>query len=648
MRQIHFLNVVPFFTDDPDYMAAQAIRIADEVGLKNVTFCISLHPQGTPAKVRADRMADTFAEVKRKLADREDIRCGILIQSIIGHGWSGPVPLTLEPWMHTVQNNFQCSSRQCPLDRGFRDYICDAIGNLAKSKPAFFLVDDDFCSTKNGECYCDLHMIEYNKRLGREWTREELLAHLKGASPSDPVVQVVTEVLDEGIVSFAREIRAAIDRFAPGTRCGMCFPGCGTYSVEKVTLALAGNTEPFLRIACAIYCGQKPEALVHIARTIAIRKMAATKIRDLIAESDTFPQNLYSMGSMALNAHITFGILNGTNGSKLWNTSMQDKRPESGRAYERIIKRNMGRYQALLDTVDGIEWLGPEVPVSDIRRDYHPFQPTAMYNFDDFGISQAGVFGIPYQYGQNSGKRTRMLAGSNIDKFTDEEIREFFKGNLLLDGSAVLKLASRGFSPLMGIVPGNDPEYFFTAEISNISGRHLNFMSSSGLPQINPAKGAVEVTTLYNETQKFTIGCIRAGAGLTFFTNELGGRVACFAYRTDLPFYQERTLGRRELLIEALDFLEDGRLPGLAVNPQDILFRCGRCRDGSMLAVAFGLNMDPIDGLELRFREAPKSIERLMPDGSWKTVEFSGGEKGFVMLNVVLIVYEPGIFRVWF
>lgn len=648
MKQIHFLNVVPFFTDDPDYMAAQAIRIADEVGLKNVTFSISLHPQGTPAKVRADRMAEAFAEVRRKLAGREDIRCGILIQSIMGHGWSGPVPLTLEPWVHTVQNDSRRSSRQCPLDRGFRDYICDAIGNLAKSKPAFFLVDDDFCSTKNGECYCDLHMAEYNKRLGREWSREELLAHMKEAQPSDPVVQTVTAVLDEGIVSFAGEIRGAIDRFAPGTRCGMCFPGYGTYSVEKVTLTLAGNTEPFLRIACAMYFGQKPEALVYVARTIAIRKMAAPKIRDLIAESDTFPQNLYSMGSMALNAHITFGLLNGLNGSKLWNTSMQDKRPESGRAYERIIKKNMGRYQTLLDTVDGIEWMGPEVPVSDIRRDYHPFHPDAMYDFNDFGTSQAGVFGIPYQYGQNSGKRTRMLAGNNIDKFSDEEIHKFFEGNLLLDGSAVLKLASRGFAPLMGIVPGNDPEYFFTAEISNTTGRRTTFMSSAGLPQIHPAKGAVEVTTLYNETQKFTTGCVRAGAGLTFFTNELGGRVACFVYRTELPFHQVRILGRRELLIEALDFLEGGRLPGLAVNPQDILFRCGKCKDGSILAVAFDLNMDPVDGLELRFRETPKTIEQLMPDGSWKTVDFSSREKGFVTLNVTLVVYEPGIFRVRF
>lgn len=269
-----------------------------------------------------------------------------------------------------------------------------------------------------------------------------------------------------------------------------------------------------------------------------------------------------------------------------------------------------------------------------------------MYDFDDFGISQAGVFGIPYQYGQNSGKRTRMLAGNSVDKFTDEEIREFFRGNLLLDGSAVLKLASRGFSPLMGVVPGNDPEYFFTAEISNTTGRRTTFMSSSGLPQINPAQGAIEVTTLYNETQKFTTGCVRAGAGLTFFTNELGGRVACFVYRIELPFHQVRILGRRELLIEALDFLEDGRLPGLAVNPQDILFRCGKCKDGSMLAVAFDLNMDPVEGLELRFRETPKIIEQLMPDGSWKTVDFSSGEKGFVTLNVTLVVYEPGIFRI--
>ena len=61
MKEPHFLNVVPFFPNDLDYMVEQAIRIADEVGLKDIAFCLSLHPQGTPAKARADVYAAAFA-----------------------------------------------------------------------------------------------------------------------------------------------------------------------------------------------------------------------------------------------------------------------------------------------------------------------------------------------------------------------------------------------------------------------------------------------------------------------------------------------------------------------------------------------------------------------------------------------------------
>jgi hypothetical protein len=51
---MHFLNVVPFFPDDPAYMAQQARRIAGEVGLRAAAFCIRLLPEGTPARKKAE------------------------------------------------------------------------------------------------------------------------------------------------------------------------------------------------------------------------------------------------------------------------------------------------------------------------------------------------------------------------------------------------------------------------------------------------------------------------------------------------------------------------------------------------------------------------------------------------------------------
>ena len=245
MRKMHFINVVPFFPEDPGYMAQQARRIANEVGLKSPAFSLSLHPEGTPARKKADVFAAAFAALKKDLAGDLDIHPGILLQSLIGHGWSAEVSLTGETWQKTINTQAVASSRQCPLDRGFRDYVLAAVESLAASRPAFFLVDDDFC-IKRGECFCPLHMARYNERLSAQWSREELVKHLEAAPASDPVVQAVTAVLHEGLVSFAKEIRASIDKVAPGTRCGMCSPGAGQYSLADVTRALAGNTEPFV------------------------------------------------------------------------------------------------------------------------------------------------------------------------------------------------------------------------------------------------------------------------------------------------------------------------------------------------------------------------------------------------------------------
>jgi len=102
MRSLHFLNVVPFFADNVPFMAENAVRIAKETGLTNMTCCISLHPEGKCAWKKAEMYAKSFAELKQRLADHPEIRVGILIQSIMGHGWSGSVPLTEEPWQRTV------------------------------------------------------------------------------------------------------------------------------------------------------------------------------------------------------------------------------------------------------------------------------------------------------------------------------------------------------------------------------------------------------------------------------------------------------------------------------------------------------------------------------------------------------------------
>lgn len=641
---MHFINVVPFIPNDPGYMAQQARRIFADVGLNTVAFSLSLHPEGTPAKKKAVLYSDAFTVLKKELENDPEIRPGILLQSLLGHGWSGLVKLTEEPWQNTVKTDGTESSRLCPLGRDFRDYVLHAIEGLAASSPAFFLVDDDFCN-KRGECFCPLHMAEYSKRTGREWTREELVAHLEAGAPSDSVVQAVNAVVNDGLVSFAEEIRGTINKENSTIRCGMCCPGVGQYNLAGVTRALAGETEPFIRLAGAIYSGQDPLALNWVSRATAIRRFASDGIRDLIAESDTFPHNRYSVSAVALHAHITLGILNGLNGSKLWNTIFYDKDPESGSRYEKIVAKNLRFYDGLLNLVDAAEWQGPETPISDHRRDYHVLDPGRPLEFPDFHTALLGRFGIPTRYGNTFEKRLRTLSGNHVDRFTDGELEKFFQGGLLLDGLAATELARRGFTELMGVSIGSQKDFFHNKEVYLSTGKIAPYTWQTGGAQLIPIEGAREVTTLFYEPIGFVDERTRQGSGMVFFENSLGGRVATIACHTGMPYHTMLLPVRRRFLIEALDFLAEGMMPIVLEEAQDVLARHALLKDGSELLVVINLSTDPLESLQVRSSRSLKSVQRFGSDGSWTEQSFEQMDRTHFCLPQVLGMLEIGVFE---
>jgi hypothetical protein len=491
-------------------------------------------------------------------------------------------------------------------------------------------------------------MARYNERLSVQCSREELVKHLEAAPASDTVVQAVTAVLHEGLVDFAKEIRASIDKIAPGTRCGMCSPGAGQYSLADVTRALAGNTEPFVRLAGAIYGDAKPSALNWISRYTAIRALAAGGVKDLIAETDTFPHNQYSASAAGLHAHITVGILNGLNGSKLWNTSLYDKSPESGRAYERIVAKNLRFYDALLSEVDGACWQGMETPLCDHRRDYHPMDPGRPLEFPDFITSLIGGFGIPYTYGSSMENRPRMLSGDNVDRFTDKEIQGFLHVGLLLDGLAARRLAARGFSEELGVKIGDRQDFFHTVEIHSHSGKRAAFMWDKGSTELIPVEGAREITTLFHEVDGSASERKRQGAGMVFFENRFGGRVATVAFHTAMPYYKILLPIRRKWLVEACDFLVGGMLPFVVQEGQPVMARHALLKDGSDLLSVLNLGADTLEGFTIRSARRFSSLQSLRCDGAWSREPFEVVDQFNYKIFCNLKTYEPRIIKIGF
>ncbi|MBR3650245.1 MAG: hypothetical protein IKN52_08335, partial [Victivallales bacterium] len=108
---LKFMNVVRVFPDNLDFTIAEIRRQHEEVGLTDFALSLSFHPTGTPASRNAEVLVSRFKAVKEALADTPSIHIGVLLQSTLGHGWSGPVPLTGEPWQRIVDVKGTVSSR---------------------------------------------------------------------------------------------------------------------------------------------------------------------------------------------------------------------------------------------------------------------------------------------------------------------------------------------------------------------------------------------------------------------------------------------------------------------------------------------------------------------------------------------------------
>jgi len=645
MKQFKFYNITPLFPENTAFVVDNVRRLHREVGLDCVAFCLSMHPQGAPATVHAAATLAAYREVRQALAGETGLEIGVLVQSTLGHGWSGRRQLTDEPWQRIVMQDGAVSSRMCPSDERFRRYILDIIGELAATTPSFLLIDDDF-GLRTGECFCPAHLAELNDAAGARFASPaEAHAALAACGKGDPLLWTYESLRIDLSRLFAREIRQAIDRVDPSIRCGYCTPYMGFMFAEEIAMLLAGGTEPFVRIANAYYLSTSTQALPELAGVTAKARSAVSRIRDVIDESDTFPHTRFSESATALHAHLASAILDGLSGSKLWISDFTRPNPAGCREYERIVAENRRFYDALYTAVDGIVWEGFVQPIPRVAGNYNPLNAIALFRQPEFATSLLCRFGVPCVHERSERKAVRLLSGGNVDAFADDELLGFFKGGMLLDAAAAEKLQARGFAPLMGCMIECDEAGFYSREVLAESGEaYRTMMLAPEVRRIVPASERTRILTRLHEEESPS----DAGPGVpgaTCFVNEFGGRVAVCAMSPLMPSYVLLAHGRREVLVAILDALCGGRVPLLVDEEQDVCARLGRMRDGAVLLAVFNANLDPLEGVRLRSTAPVAAVQRLGSDGAWRDIPFAAEDDGRYRLDVRLEIAVPGIFK---
>ena len=515
--------------------------------------------------------------------------------------------------------------------------------------PAFLLVDDDF-GLRDGECCCPAHLAELNAAAGTDFENgSQLLAALEKVPASDPLKRTYEHLRIETTRVFAREIRAEIDRHCPSMRCGYCMPGSGHVFAEEIARILAGGTEPFVRVANAYYLNTSTQAIAAQQGTNSKRIASVRGIGEVIDESDTYPQTLRSEGATALHAHITSGILDGLKGSKLWIADFTTPNAEAAAPYEQIVSSNLGFYEKLLETAEGVSWQGPVQPIPLLKDNYDPLSPSAPNQQAEFAGNMLCRFGIPCTYEMSDRKALRMLAGGNTDYFSDEEVLQFFKHGLLLDSHAAYKLAQRGFSRYMGCVAEDSHSFVFSRVLDTRTGKSARRMIDTSMKRLIPSTHETEeLLRLYaSNSDGDSCADMYAGAGATLFTNEFGARVGVTVFGPQMRSYNLLAHGQREHIVTMLDSLsEGGRMDMIVDTEQDVSARYGICRDGTSLLAVFNAGIDPLKNVELRSSHHLLSVKRLMPNGEWRETEVSNCDSGHFSIMVPLTTFETGIFKI--
>ncbi len=643
---MNFINVVPIFSSSPEFAVSEIKRQHEELGLKKFALCMSMHPVGTPAKDRAMKTIANAKAIVDALADTP-VEVGVLIQSTLGHGWSGPVPLTNEPWQRTVMADGKVSSRMCPTDNGFRDYVFFCIAEIMKINPAFLLMDDDF-GLRHGECFCPNHVRMFNEATGQSLTQQELLKLVNENTAEDnPLVDAFCRQRDELIIAFAKEIREVIDRYNPNIVCTMCTPGGGHSFVNAVTHALAGKAMPSARVNNAIYGNNYQLRFIELTRNTNAIRHQFKDVPDLIDEADTFPQNYYSENARLFHTHLVNAILNGLTGAKLWMSEFREPvHTGSQRKYEALFKANRGLYEELQKTVASLEWTGIKGVLTHPKHMNHPLTTSKALFEPDWNSALLAEFAFPVAFDGGNRGGIYALTEKQARDLTDDELTALFKGALLLDSTAVKHLTARGFGELMGVRAVEDTKFFCTGEFRDGMKSTVGLMWQPIMAKLELTSDAAKVSTWCVTATGRSVDVTKIAPAMVFFNNTFGGRIVSVAWSPEEPYYIVRNPLRRRLLLEALAFLNGDKPLDMVMDiDQQVLVRHGVIDGTTDIAALISLTVDTIPEIRLSMNDTPKNVQLLSPDGQWVTQDFAYAD-GVLTVPKSMDVCQPVILKI--
>ena len=641
-------NVVPYSPEREAVAAADAIELQERTGVDLALYSLTLHPEGRPAIVKAKRYVESFHKFKAALAGSK-VRAGVLVQSILGH-WPR-VDKEIEGWARTIDST-GAAVRFCPEDPGFAAYITEVFTLLAKEHPAFILTDDDVRGfSHNAECFCDRHVKMFNERRGTSFTSAALRAHLQKVDQSDPDYKAFFAIQREMVEGVVKRARRAIDAVDPTIPGGICMSGHEHFLCLPYAQALAAKGQrPLIRDSTGMYCERMAASGVplNVCRMMSIAEYYRGQDVDMICEADTCPQNLWSKSARSFFTHLVNSAFTGGVGAKSWYVNAHKGQFPVSRNYTDILAENPGYLSAVVREVAGSAWEGLALPCFTNFPNWHMMGESRQHFVERINAATAVLapFGIPFCLSRDfeADRVYVLLSADEVARLSDADLRRMLSHKVLIFRDAALALTKRGMSDLIG-VEAEVEKLPFNLEHDDVLGIDLPYSPLSGSARFTVRDGAQVLSSFGYRPYAGAKSYEKVTPATVLYVNALGGRVLTTQYHQSMYELQRYSAARQLWLRAAVEKLSGETMRFASGLDQDLMVLVRRKAEGAWLVLVENLNSDPVKRLRLVAPCETFRVERLMSDGSWRTLE-SRNEDGFLTCNLPLAFYEAAVLRV--
>ena len=640
-----FYNIVPCNIGREKLQAQDVIELEARTGINIALYSLTLHPEGFPARKKADLLIASYRKFSRALQDSK-VRPGVLIQSILGH-WPR-VDKDEEKWTRTVDLDGS-TPRFCPLDENYRNYIFETVAALAKEKPCFILGDDDIRSfSPKAECFCELHTAEFNRRTGKHFTPEEYRLAVRNCKVGDGIFSAYEQLRQETVNGVCRLIREAIDSVDSSIPAGTCMPGWEYRFNGGAAKAIAGrNQPPVMRIANGKYQEWSSLDLGCNHLVSMACRLFWHDIPEVLDEADTCPHTLYSKAARSVHAKLCSAIFAGLNGAKIWYVNTHKGDFPVNRKYTGELEKYRGFYPVLAKTFHDAVPEGIIIPVHDKFPNWHPSDTRETFVSPENWVDRIlGVYGIPFRasFRLNENGIYAIAGETAIERFSDDQLRQLMTRKVLLDGPAAVALTRRGFSRDLG-VKAEYRDFAFNREVS-ANGKTLYPISR--IPKIpflvKTASNAEILTSLGYAASSDSSTIETVCPGSILHRNNRGGIICTTAFQLNFIFSWMQD--KRKIWLETLlERLNGKKLPYVSAEFQPVMLLHRKLKSGENVLGVFNLGFDPMESISVRCAGKPEKAEILQPNGRWKILPFNW-RKGIMELPVRLECYEPAVFRI--